>query len=890
MDEIKHYGIPRRSGRYPWGSGKDPYQDNKSFLGYVSDLRKQGLNDTEIAKGLGISRNQLQARRSIALAENREADVTLALRLKEKGYSTSAIAKRMGKNESSVRSLLDPALREKANQTATTATILRDAVDNKKLIDIGAGVEQHLGVSRTKLNTAVAMLEEQGYTTHYIQVEQVGTGKYTTIKVLAPPGTPYSEVYKNRDQISLTNNFSEDGGKTFREIKPPQSISSERVMIRYKEDGGSDKDGVLELRRGVDDISLGEAKYAQVRVAVDGKYYMKGMAMYNDSMPKGVDIVYNVNKSKGTPPEKVFKTMEDDPSNPFGSTIRQKYYIGKDGKEHLSVLNMVGYKEGGGEEGSWDTWSRNLSSQILSKQTPALAKKQLGLVLKLKEEEYDEIMSLTNPAVRKALLEPYADSADSAAVHLKAAAMPRQSTHVILPITSLKEGEVYAPNYKDGENVVLLRHPHGGIFEIPEVKVNNRNPEAKNLIGNAKDAIGIHPKVAQRLSGADFDGDTVIVIPNKNRDIKTAPSLKALKDFDPKTTYPAHEGMKRISVGQKNLKMGDVSNLITDMTIKGANFDEIARAVRHSMVVIDSEKHNLNWKQSYLDNNIGDLKKKYQGSSTAGASTLISKAGSDIRISLRKEGRFITDPKTGKTKRVYIDPKSGKRLYEETGETYIDKNGNVVKRTTKSKKAAEIDDLHKLSSGTAIETVYGDHGNALKNLANKARLSYLNTPPIKYSRTAKETYRKEVEVLNNKLALANRNKPLERQSQLLANKIVAAKRKANPDLTPDDLKKIKGQALETARARFRAKKTIIDITDREWNAIQAGAISNNTLSQILKNSDLKALKQRAMPNYKRGLSPARISRAKALLANGYTPSEVSDALGISVSSLYNAIE
>ena len=48
--------------------------------------------------------------------------------------------------------------------------------------------------------------------------------------------------------------------------------------------------------------------------------------------------------------------------------------------------------------------------------------------------------------------------------------------------------------------------------------------------------------------------------------------------------------------------MGDVSNLITDMTIKGANNDELARAVRHSMVVIDSEKHNLDVKASARDN------------------------------------------------------------------------------------------------------------------------------------------------------------------------------------------------------------------------------------------------------------------------------------------------
>lgn len=889
MDGLKHYGTPRRSGRYPWGSGKDPHQHNKSFLGYVEDLRSQGLNDTEIAKGLGMTRNQLQAKRSIAIAEQREADAALALRLKEKGYTTSAIARRMGKNESSVRSLLDPALREKANITAATSLTLKDAVDNKGFIDIGAGVEQHLGVSRTKLNTAVAMLEEQGYTTHYVKVEQLGTGKFTTIKVLAPPDTPYSEVYKNRYGIKLVEEYSEDGGRTFRGIEPPQSVSSDRILIRYKEDGGADKDGVIEVRRGVDDLSLGDSAYAQVRVTVDGKHYMKGMAMYSDKIPDGYDVIYNVSKPKGTPSDKVFKTMEDDPDNPFGSTIRQKHYIDKNGNERLSALNMVGYKEGGGEEGSWDTWSKNISSQILSKQTPALAKKQLGLVLKLKEEEFDEIMKLTNPAVKKALLETFSDSADSAAVHLKAAHLPRQNTHVILPIKSMKEGEVYAPNYRQGENVVLLRHPHGGVFEIPELRVNNKNPEARSLLGNALDAIGIHPKVAGKLSGADFDGDTVIVIPNKNRSIKTAASLKGLQNFDPITAYPGYKDMKRISVPQKDLKMGDVSNLITDMTIKGANFDEIARAVRHSMVVIDSEKHGLNYKQSYLDNNIAGLKEKYQGGKTSGASTLISRAGAEVRVRLRKEGQFLTDPKTGKTKRVYIDPKTGKRLYEETGETYVDRKGKVVYRTTKSKRAAEVDDLHSLSSGTAIESIYADHGNALKRLANKARLSMINVDKTSYSRSARETYAKSVATLNSKLSLAFRNKPLERQAQLLANKIVSAKRKANPGMSPSDLKKLKGQALEEARARYKAKKQEIEITDREWEAIQAGAISNNTLSNILKNTDMAKLKERAMPRYTSGMSPARVSRARAMLALGYTSSEVADALGVSVSTVNSAV-
>lgn len=900
---IKHYGIPRRSGRYPWGSGDDGYQRNKSFLSYVSELKKQGLSEVEIATGLGMSTLQLRQKRSLAKAETRAADVAEATRLWEKGYSKTAIGERMGVNESTVRSWLDPAIKERANQTVETALVLKDAVDKKKYVDVGLGVEQYLGVSRTKLNTAVSLLEEDGYTVHYVKVEQQGTGKFTSIKVLAGPDVPYSEVYKNRYDIQLADGYSTDGGKTFKSgFKTPRSVDSNRILIKYREDGGSEKDGVIEIRRGVEDISLGGARYAQVRIAVDGNRYMKGMAMYSDDIPKGKDIIYNVSKSRKAPIDDVLKPMKDDPDNPFGASVRQREYLDKKGKEQLSALNIVN------EEGDWTTWSRNLSSQVLSKQTPALARKQLGLSLTLKQEEFDEIMSLTNPAVKKALLKPFSDGCDSDSVKLKGAALPGLANNVLLPLKSLKENEVYTGgNYRDGTVVALIRHPHGGIFEIPQLVVNNKNPEGKRLMENAKDAIGINPKVAAILSGADFDGDTVLVIPNNRKDVRRSDPIKALQEFDTKTAYPPYDGMPTIDGGKYNAKtgkvdfdgklpkatkqnkMGDVSNLITDMTIRGASNDEIARAVKHSMVVIDSEKHHLNYKQSYIDNNIAELKKRYQGRSDAGASTLISRAKADYRVPARKEGILVTDPITGKTKRKYIDPKSGEKLYTETGETYVNKKGKTLPKMDKVERLSVEKDAYKLSSGTTIESIYADHSNALKAMGNKARLELLKTPNTTYSPSAKRTYSKEVDKMMAQLSIAYRNKPLERQAQLLANKIVAAKRKDNPNLSPDQLKKIKGQALDTARARFGAKKTIVEIGDREWEAIQAGAISHNTLMQILDNADINVIRQKATPRYHTSLSPARLSRAKEMLSRGYTRIEIADMLGVSLSTI-SAIE
>ena len=48
-DELYHYGILRKSGRYPWGSGATPYQRGMSFYSAVEHLKEQGLSETAIA-------------------------------------------------------------------------------------------------------------------------------------------------------------------------------------------------------------------------------------------------------------------------------------------------------------------------------------------------------------------------------------------------------------------------------------------------------------------------------------------------------------------------------------------------------------------------------------------------------------------------------------------------------------------------------------------------------------------------------------------------------------------------------------------------------------------------------------------------------------------------
>lgn len=891
-DFLLHYGVPRRSGRYPWGSGDNANQSSDSISSRVDALRRKGLSEKDAAAAVGMSIQEVRAQRSLEKDVQRAADVAQALRLKDKGMSNVAIAERMGKNESSVRSLLNAETQERAQITRNTAEVLKNAVGKNNYVDIGAGVEAQLGISATKLATSVKALENEGYKVINIQVDQLGTDKKTTVKVLAPPNTSYKDVVTNKDKIRPVQDRSEDGGRSYLGVKPPVSISSKRLAVVYNEDGGGNKDGLIELRRGAQDLSLGTAKYAQVRISVDDTHYLKGMAVYSDTLPKGVDIRFNTSKPRSTDVHDALKKLSDDPDNPFGSSLKQYTYNDSSGKKHQSPINIVGSDKAPNEEGRWGEWSKTISSQVLSKQPIALAKQQLDLDLSKKQREFDDISRLTNPAVKRRLLNSLADDAEANSVHLKAAALPRQMTHVLLPVVSMPSNQIYAPNYKNGEKVVLIRHPHGGKFEIPELTVNNNHREARAILGLAKDAVGINPAVAKRLSGADFDGDTVLVIPNKHgkNQIQTSSPLTSLKDFDPISSYPAVHGMKVMGEeggGNKQRAMGDISNLITDMTIKGASNTEIAQAVRHSMVVIDAEKHRLNYKQSEIDNGISHLKEKYQGSAKAGASTLISKAGADVRIPHRVEGALVgpVSKETGIRTRVYVDPKTGKKLYTETGETYINSDGKTVRRTSTISKMESVDDAHKLSSGTRMEDVYGDYANSLKRLANTARKEAVNTGNIPYSPAAKRQYSKEVDSLKIKLHAANANKPLERQAQLLANSIVSSKLKANPQMSTDDLKKLKGQALTEARTRVGAKKPAIVITPREWIAIQKGAISNSFLEQVIQNADLDNVRSLATPRQSQSINRASAVKARTLANQGYTRAEIAEQLGMSTTTL-----
>ncbi len=884
-DILMHYGVKRRSGRYPWGSGDNPYQHGGDFLARVEELQRLGKTEKQIADELHLSTTDLRMQVRVAKHERRALQADRARSLREDGKTLDEIASILGyANDSSVRALLNENTAANKNKAQATAEILKKELAEKGAIDVGTGVERQLGVSTGVLQEALFILETEGYNRYGVGVPQVNDPKKRTITpVISVPEIDQREVYQNLDLVKSVGDYhSTDGGESWDKREYPASIDSSRVKILYGDEGGTLKDGVIEIRRGVADLDLGDSHYAQVRILVDGTHYLKGMAMYSDDMPDGADIVFNTNKHTGTPKMDVLKKIQDDPDNPFGALIKangQSHYIDADGNEKLSAINKLK------EEGDWDKMSKNLSSQFLSKQPIQLIKKQLDLTYADAADEFSEICSLNNPTVKRKLLLDFADECDSAAVHLKAAALPRQSTQVILPLNAMKETEIFAPNYRDGEKVVLIRYPHGGTFEIPELTVNNKNPTAVSVLGkNIRDAVGINPKVAERLSGADFDGDQVVVIPTGGRvKIQSTPALKDLKDFDPKTDYSTEgkTGVRLLAKGAATQRqMGEISNLITDMTLKGATEPEIARAVKHSMVVIDAAKHKLDYRQSEKDNGIAELKKKYQGFDDetghhGGASTLLSRRKQDVEVPER-QGSGVIDPLTGKV------------VYKESGRTYVDpRTGKTIAATTKVKRILAVDDVRSMSSGTLQEEAYADYANKMKDLANKARLEYKATPTLKRSASAAKAFEPEVNRLMAALKVAQLNAPLEREAQRIANARVKAKVQANNITDKDEISKIRRAAISDARNSTGAsgKRTRITISDGEWTAIQSGAISDTTLSEILRYAEPKTVRERATPRRTTQLSDARISRIKAMANSGHTNAEIAEALGISTSAV-----
>lgn len=899
---LEHYGTKRHSGRYPWGSGDNPYQHSGDFLSRVEELKKKDLSEKEILETINDSLpdeykmglTEFRTARQKAGHDRKALEYDQIRALKDDGLGWKEIGDKLGMSESSVRSKYNNAIGEKASQAEKIAATLKEEVDKKGMIDISEGANQVLGVSESKLDEAAYILEaEYGYQRYGVGIRQpTNVRQQTNITVLAKPEFDQKYAYQHQDQIdSLGDYHSDDGGETFTKLQRPSSLDSSRVAIRYGDEGGLDKDGVMEIRRGVPDLDLGKSHYAQVRILVDGDHYLKGMAVYSDDLPDGVDVMFNTNKPSGTPKMKVLKEAKADPDNPFGAAIKangQSMYIGEDGKEHLSPINKLK------EEGDWDTMSRNVSSQFLSKQPKKLIENQLNLTVADYKAQYDEIMRYDNPTVKKKLLNDFADTVEGTSMTLKASAFPGQSTKVILPINKIKETEAYCPTYENGTRLALIRYPHAGTFEIPIVTVNNKNVSGKRNLGAIQDAIGINAKVAERLSGADFDGDTVMAIPVTDKvNIKSTRALKALEGFDPKTAYAVPEGnpnnVRLMKKEEKQREMGVISNLITDMTLRGADEDELARAVKHSMVVIDAEKHKLDYKRSERENGIPELKQKWQirvdeegATHYGGASTLLSRRKQTVRVPERRGS-------------VRVDKETGEYIYKESGRTFTDpKTGKERKAEDTVSLISETKDARTLSSGTIQENLYADFSNKLKAMANQARKEAVNMKGIQRNPEAAKTYAPEVASLKEKYNNMVANKPKERKAMLIANANIKAKiqeQGLDPAIDKKEIKKISSVEMQRARDSVGAsgRKSKITFTDREWEAVQAGAISDNMLTKFLNSSDSDEIVKRAMPKNVTVMTSAKMSKANAMLRSGYSYAEIAKACGVPESTVYSAL-
>ena len=290
------------------------------------------------------------------------------------------------------------------------------------------------------------------------------------------------------------------------------------------------------------------------------------------------------------------------------------------------------------------------------------------------------------------------------------------------------------------------------------------------------------------------------------------------------------------------------------------------------MVVIDSEKHKLDYKQSEVDNNIKQLRRDYQDGPQGGASTLISRAKSPKDVDKRR-GSPIIDPDTGEVS------------YKPANETYVNSKGVTVVRQQRSTKMAEVKDAHVLSSGTPQEERYAEFANFHKSLANQARKEMLAPGKIPYSASARDTYRQEYDHLMAQVNVAAKNAPRERRAQVIANSNVAAKKQEYPDMTKAEIKKASQQALTAARNQVGAHRISITPTDREWAAVQSGAFSEHQLMELFRYVDTDVLRQRAMPRTTTTLSDAKVAKIHQMEISGYSTSDIAKALNVSTSTV-----
>jgi hypothetical protein len=299
----------------------------------------------------------------------------------------------------------------------------------------------------------------------------------------------------------------------------------------------------------------------------------------------------------------------------------------------------------------------------------------------------------------------------------------------------------------------------------------------------------------------------------------------------------------------------------------------------------------LDYEASYRDNDIAAITKRWKGHTneetgkySEGASTLITKSTSKTRVDLRKgSGR--------------IDKETGELSYNTAPDFerfYTDKNGKTKERQTEVRLMSVTKDPYTLSSGTPQENLYAGFSSKMKSMANEARKEAVNTPVMEYRKDAAQKYAPQVSSLEKKLLDVEKNKPRERQAELLANDRSRAKVKLykedHPELDKTAVKKyekkVRTQEMNKARSEVGAKSIKIDITPDEWEAIQSGAIHENKQQRIFQKADPEQLRNYAMPKQTNTLSQVKQNKINALARSGYSTTEIADSLGISTATVH----
>ena len=157
-----------------------------------------------------------------------------------------------------------------------------------------------------------------------------------------------------------------------------------------------------------------------------------------------------------------------------------------------------------------------------------------------------------------------------------------------------------------------------------------------------------------------------------------------------------------------------------------------------------------------------------------------------------------------------------------------------------------------------------------------------------------QKYSEEVDSLNNKLRKAQMNRPREREAQFMANILFEEKKaaltEAGEELDKEDERKLRDRLIKKTRAICGAARYTIPISDKEWEAIQNGALSHTKVAKILERADADQVRQRATPKKQFEWTNAKQNIALTMANSGWTMAEIAERLGTSTTTIAKCLD